>query len=258
MALHAQLSGDPPDLAVWGEGALDPGAANDAETVADVEAAIAAVGSPTLVGAVLDDPDGTQHTSVVLLNGDGEPVDRYDKVHLVPFGEYLPFRPLFDLLGIRQLVAIPEGFSFGASRLTLTVPGAAPFAPLICYEIIFPGAVVASGPRPGWMLNLTNDTWFGDTPGPHQHFLQGRVRSVEEGLPLIRAANSGISAIVDSHGRIVDSLGLDSAGIIDGNIPEDAAFTLYTRLGDWLFFGVLACAVGVSQMARIFRGMQRN
>ncbi|HET7715945.1 MAG TPA: apolipoprotein N-acyltransferase, partial [Bauldia sp.] len=176
----------------------------------------------------------------------------------VPFGEYLPFRRLFDALGIRQLVAIPEGFSFGAARLTLTMPGAAPFAPLICYEIIFPGAVLPEGMRPGWLLNLTNDTWFGNTPGPYQHFLQGRVRAVEEGLPLVRAANSGISAIVDGYGRIQASLPLGSAGIVDGSIPQAAALALYTWLRDWLFLAFLGIALTISQGTRIANGMQRN
>ena len=243
-------------LLIWPESAF-PFLLTDRPEVLTAIADVLPPGTTLITGAVrADDPPDASiqaFNSVLVVDDLGTITAAYDKVHLVPFGEYLPFRPLFDLLGIRQLVAIPEGFAFGAKRLTLTVPGAAPFAPLICYEIIFPGAVLAAGPRPGWMLNLTNDTWFGDTPGPYQHFLQGRVRAVEEGLPMVRAANSGISAIVDAHGRIVHSLGVGPAGIIDGNIPEDAAFTLYTRLGDWLFFGILACAVGLSQMTRLSR-----
>src|SRR5690606_17559057 len=118
------------------------------------------------------DPASDAFNSGLVVDARGTIPAAYDKVHPVPFGEDLPLRPLFERLGIRQLVAIPEGFSPGASRLLLTLPGALPFAPLICYEIIFPGAVAATGPRPGWILNLTNDTWFGDTPGPHQHFQQ--------------------------------------------------------------------------------------
>ncbi|HWE21381.1 MAG TPA: nitrilase-related carbon-nitrogen hydrolase, partial [Hyphomicrobiaceae bacterium] len=104
----------------------------------------------------------------------------------------------------------------------------------------------------------TNDAWFGDTPGPHQHFLQGRVRAVEEGLPLVRVANSGISAIVDSRGRIVDSLGLGTAGIIDGNIPEAAALTPYTRYGDGAFLGFFGLTIAISILARIPLRVHRN
>ena len=127
---------DPPDLVVWGEGALDPGAANDAETVADVEAAIAAVGSPTLVGAVLNDPDGTQHTSVVLLNGAGEPVDRYDKVHLVPFGEYVPWRD--ELSWVSAIRQVPIDRTPGERVHTVSADGLPAFGTPICFENSFP------------------------------------------------------------------------------------------------------------------------
>lgn len=231
----------------------------------DVLAAIADLlpeGTTLVTGAVRADepPDAAMQAfnSVLVIDDRGTIVAAYDKTRLVPFGEFLPFRPLFDFLGIRQLIAIPEGFSRGAARLTLALPGAPSFAPLICYEIIFPGAVVTTGARPGWILNLTNDTWFGDTPGPHQHFLQGRVRSVEEGLPLVRAANSGISAIVDGYGRVVDSLGLGLTGRIDGNIPKAVAFTVYNRWGDSAFLGSLLAAAGLAWLWRDNRRVQRN
>lgn len=167
----------------------------------------------------------------------------YDKVHLVPFGEYLPFRSLLESLGVRQLIALPGGFSPGQRLRTLTAPGAPPFGPLICYEVIFPGAVTEPGNRPSWLVNLTNDGWYGRTPGPYQHLLQARVRAVEEGLPLVRAANSGISAIVDPHGRLVASLGLDRQGVVDGDLPAALPPTPYARFGDLGFWIVLvACA----------------
>jgi apolipoprotein N-acyltransferase len=230
----------------------------------DVLAAIAELlpeGASLVTGAVrLDDPSdhaSDAFNSVLVVDDGGSIVAAYDKVHLVPFGEYLPLRGFFERLGLRQLVAIPEGFSPGASRMTLTLPGAAPFAPLICYEIIFPGAVLATGPRPGFILNLTNDTWFGDTPGPYQHFQQARVRAVEEGLPLVRAANSGISAIVDRYGRTVGGLGLGTVGIVDGNIPEDAAFSCYNFVGDSAFWLFLLISGGLASLARNSRRVQR-
>src|SRR5262249_51375707 len=141
---------------------------------------------------------------------------------------------------------------------TLAIEGAPSFAPLICYEIIFPGAAVPPGPRPGWLLNVTNDTWFGDTPGPYQHFLQSRVRPVEEGLPLVRPANSGISAIVDAYGRVVGELGLGVTGIVDGNLPSPLALTPYGQFGDWIASVLVVMTAGVGLLAQVSRSRRRN
>jgi apolipoprotein N-acyltransferase len=182
--------------------------------------------------------------SIYVIGDGGEISDAYDKVHLVPFGEYIPFSGLLRRLGLRQLIQLPSGFSAGVQRRTLVVPGAPPAAPLICYEIVFPGAALAAGVRPGWLINVTDDAWFGDTPGPHQHFLQARLRAVEEGLPLVRAANSGISAIVDGHGRVIASLGLGRMGVVDGDLPVALPPTPYARYGDLIFAILLAaCAI---------------
>jgi apolipoprotein N-acyltransferase len=247
-------------LLVWPESAF-PFVLGDRP---DVLARIAALLPPqaTLItGAVRAEEPASgpllAYNSVIVVDDAGAIVAAYDKIHLVPFGEYLPFRWIFDVFGIRQLIAIPEGFSPGHTRLTLTIPGAPPFAPLICYEIVFPGEVVAPGIRPGWMLNLTNDTWFGDTPGPYQHFLQGRVRAVEEGLPLVRAANSGISGIVDAYGRIAGELGLDRTGVVDGIIPPAAPLTPYARFGDWIFAILLLCCLTLPVVATSSRAQRR-
>ena len=131
-------------------------------------------------------------------------------------------------------------------------------APLICYEIIFPDAVTEPGNRPGWLLNLTNDAWFGDTPGPRQHFLEARVRAVEEGLPLVRAANSGISAIVDAYGRVLKGLGVGQSGVIDGDLPAALSPTVYVRFGDWLFLALLAVVAFVGVGGGLSRDFRRN
>ena len=114
------------------------------------------------------------------------------------------------------------------------MPGLPPVAPLICYEAIFPGRSVPPGTRPGLLLNVTNDAWFGITPGPYQHFAQARLRAVEQGLPLVRAANTGISAVVDPYGRIVASLPLGVEGVLDSKLPEAIEPTLFSRMGSWL------------------------
>ncbi|WP_029006096.1 apolipoprotein N-acyltransferase [Azorhizobium doebereinerae] len=163
------------------------------------------------------------YNSIRVMNARGEVLDTADKVHLVPFGEYLPFQAFLEWLGLEQLTRVRGGFSAGTTLRPLPLPGAPAAAPLICYEVIFPGAVLPVGPRPGFLLNLTNDAWFGDTPGPYQHFLQARLRTIEEGLPLVRAANTGISAIVDPVGRIVAALDLGERGILDADLPAALA-----------------------------------
>ena len=189
--------------------------------------------------------------SIYVIDDSGEIVGAYDKVHLVPFGEYIPFAWLLRRLGLRQMIHLPGGFTAGTQRRALAVPGAPAAAPLICYEIIFPGAVLPVGPRPGWFINVTDDSWFGDTPGPHQHFLQARVRAVEEGLPLVRAANSGISAIVDAHGRVIASLGLGRIGVVNGTLPAALPPTPYARFGDLIFAALLAAFAAGAALTKV-------
>lgn len=191
-------------------------------------------GVTLITGAPRRDPTGTGDvTNSVLVIGDGGEIsDSYDKVRLVPFGEYLPFADFFEGLGVRQVIALPGGFAAGLEQRTLDAPDIPAFSPLICYEVIFAGSVAPDGDRPGWLLNVTNDAWFGNTPGPRQHFQQATVRAVEEGLPLIRSANTGISAIVDPYGRTVARLDLGDSGVIDGDLPQALSRTVYARFGD--------------------------
>lgn len=180
-------------------------------------------------------PNGRQtryYNSIQVVRPGGVIVDGYDKTHLVPFGEYLPFRRVFDALGLRQFVHIPGGFEAGATKNLIRPPGFPPAVALICYEAIFSGAILPAGARAlgaAVLLNVTNDGWFGDTPGPRQHFSQARLRAIEDGLPLIRAANTGISAIVDPYGRILQSLPVGVDGVIDGQLPRPAPATLYSQ-----------------------------
>ncbi|TCT06247.1 apolipoprotein N-acyltransferase [Aquabacter spiritensis] len=158
--------------------------------------------------------------SIRVIDGDGVVRQSVDKVHLVPFGEYLPFQETLEALGLEQLTRQRGGFAAGTHHVPLDLPGAPSAAPLICYEAIFPHSVIPEGPRPGFLLNVTNDAWFGLTPGPYQHFLQARLRAIEEGLPLVRAANTGISAVVDPLGRIVAALNLGEKGNLDAGLPR--------------------------------------
>ena len=172
------------------------------------------------------------YNSIYVIDHDGSILSIYDKIHLVPFGEYLPFQSLLERLGLMQLTKMPGGFLAGERRRPLNIPRAPRALPTICYEIVFPNEVAPGNDRPGWLLNLTNDGWFGISSGPYQHLQQARVRTIEQGLPLVRAANTGISAVIDPVGRIVKSLPLGTEGVLDASLPRRIAPTLYARTGD--------------------------
>lgn len=171
------------------------------------------------------------YNSIYALGRDAEILAAYDKAHLVPFGEYLPFQDTLERLGLRQLTKLRGGYSAGPGIRTVPVPGVPPFGPLVCYEIVFPGEVVDPAHRPEWLLNVTNDAWYGMTPGPWQHLHQARLRAVEEGLPVVRAANNGISAVIDPYGRLVAHLTLGAVGVVDSDLPRPAAPTVFARWG---------------------------
>jgi apolipoprotein N-acyltransferase len=177
----------------------------------------------------------TAYNSLYLFGPGGALPQVYDKFHLVPFGEYLPFARVLNSIGFSQF-AFGEGFSTGDHPHLLAVPGAPAASPLICYEIIFPHAVTdPAAPRPGWLLNITDDSWFGPWAGPRQHLVIARVRAIEEGLPIARAANTGISAVIDGNGRVRAMLPLGRMGVVDAPLPASLAPTLYAKLGDLLF-----------------------
>jgi apolipoprotein N-acyltransferase len=183
-----------------------------------------------------DLPAGTKVTqaynSIYTIDHEGSLLSVYDKLHLVPFGEFLPFQGLMEKLGFEQLTKVQGGFIPGARRHSMDLPNAPRVLPLICYEVIFPGTIAARGDRAGWIVNLTNDGWFGISTGPYQHLQQARLRAIEEGLPLVRAANTGISAVIDPLGRIVARLGLGSEGVLDSALPAAIPPTPYVRSGD--------------------------
>ncbi|MFV0298374.1 MAG: apolipoprotein N-acyltransferase, partial [Hyphomicrobiaceae bacterium] len=177
------------------------------------------------------------YNSLAAIDHAGHVVALYDKIHLVPFGEYLPFQSALEAIGLEQLTRIRGGFSSGARpRLVLKIDKVPSLDPLICYEAIFPGAVVQGTERPNVLLNVTNDGWFGVSSGPYQHFHQARVRAVEEGVPLVRSANNGISAIVTARGQIINMLNLNTIGVLDGEIPGVIPPTLYSRYPDLIFW----------------------
>jgi apolipoprotein N-acyltransferase len=222
---------------IWPESAFPFFLTREADALAQI-AALLPEGTVLITGAVRA-PETTPnaavtraYNSIYVIDHDGSVLSVYDKVQLVPFGEYLPFQDFLERLGFMQLTKVAGGFIPGDRRRILSVPRAPSLVPLICYEIIFPGAAMPSGERAGWMLNLTNDGWFGISPGPYQHLQQARMRAIEEGLPLVRAANTGISAVIDPLGRIIRSLPLGSEGVLDAKLPRPIAATTYARVGN--------------------------
>ncbi len=169
--------------------------------------------------------------SMAVLDRNGQIVDSYDKFHLVPFGEYVPLHQFLPF--ISKFTPGIADFSAGPGPRTLRLSGLPPVGPLICYEVIFPGQVVDRRDRPQWLLNITNDGWYGISAGPYQHFVSARLRAVEEGLPVVRAANTGISGVVDSYGRVLAQTQLGEATALDVELPQPLQeLTPYARWGD--------------------------
>ncbi|KZL19593.1 Apolipoprotein N-acyltransferase [Pseudovibrio axinellae] len=183
--------------------------------------------------------------STFVVSHEGALIDIYDKVRLVPFGEYLPMRWLLQSIGVERLVPAPADFTAGAQHEKIDLNNSFKIQPLICYEAIFPQTILPESERPNLLVNLTNDGWFGETAGPYQHFAQARVRAVEQGVPLVRAANTGISGLVDSNGRILAEVVLNKKGSFDGELPKILRPTLYVRVSDSIFWGIILLVVSL-------------
>lgn len=244
LALSIKASAVMPTHVIWPEAALSINIQDD-EIARYHLAKAAPMGGYLLLGAPRRLGKGASFeifNSFFALNSEGEILNIYDKSHLVPFGEYIPLRFLFPK-NFKKLTLGAVDFSEGGGVQSVMVPGVPPVSPLICYEGIFPGNVVPfhAAQRPGWMLNLTNDAWFGNTLGPYQHLAITRARAIEEGMPLIRVANTGVSAVIDSFGRILESLPLNSMGIIDSTLPCAIPAPLYARFGFLLLPILILC-----------------
>ena len=237
----------PPDIVLWPETAIQliPDRMGDVVQHISESAGDAWVLLGVLNGETR--PDGLSWTnSLATISPTGQLGARYDKHHLVPFGEYLPMEPVFDALGLAGF-AIRGSFARGPGPVTMRLDGVPPFSPLICYEAIFPHEVVAPD-RPDWLLQPTNDAWFGSWAGPHQHYAQARIRAIEQGLPMVRAANTGISAVVDPHGREIAALPLHRFDHVDARLPAPLDPPVYARTGDWV---ALVLMLLVAAIARV-------
>lgn len=245
---------------IWPETALPVALANDAESRA-AAAAVIPEGGVLITGSVrfseATSPERQLRNSLLAISDAGEVLAVYDKARLVPFGEYVPLR---SLLPFKKLVEGRGDFAPGPAPATVALPGVPPFQPLICYEAIFPGWTAPDDGAPAqWLLNVTNDAWFGRSSGPYQHFQMARARAVERGLPLVRAANTGISAVVDALGRVSARLGLGETGVLDAALPAAlAAGTPYSRYGEGIVLAMAMFAVAASVGLRRFSQASRT
>ncbi|MGZ4130759.1 MAG: apolipoprotein N-acyltransferase, partial [Actinomycetota bacterium] len=251
-AEHRRLAGDPPDLAVWGEGALDPQAFSDPATMTAVRSAIGTVGVPTLAGAVTESPTGVQRTETVLFDGSGRIVDRYAKVHLVPFGEYVPWRD--ELSWISALRQIPVDRIPGHTIRAVSVNGLPPFGTPICYENSFPSierSFVRAGAR--FLVLTINNASYEETAASRQHLVMSQLRAAETGRWIVHAAVSGVSAFIEPSGRVVAQTQLFRDEILRRTIRASDAMTPYVRLGDWVPALSFVVVLGFALVPRIRR-----
>lgn len=257
---------------IWPEEPLNFLMLQSPEALAEIGAMLG--GHTTLIsGAIRSEPDPASHetpprqrffNSLAVIDPNGQPIAVYDKIHLVPWGEYLPYENILGWFGLENLTRTAGGMASGTNPRRLTAPGIPSFSPLICYEAIFPGDTVEPGARPAWLLNVTNDAWFGEQTGPYQHMHQSVLRAIEEGLPLVRVAITGISAVVDAYGTVQQRLPLVTAGVIDSPLPIALPPTPYARYGDLLMLlqivaGLVFVGLRWMQQAGIFcRDVKRD
>lgn len=241
--IELTAAGPRPDLIVWPESAVPVVLDQAAPALARI--AEAARGAEVVLG--IQRFQGWRiYNSLIRLDGKGEVAGLYDKHHLVPFGEYVPLGDLAAQAGIYGFAAQEgQGYSAGPGPRVLDFGALGKALPLICYEAVFPQDVNGAPERPGFLLQLTNDAWFGTRAGPYQHLAQARMRAIEQGLPMVRAANTGISALIGPRGQLLRSIPLGQAGYADGVLPAPLPPTLYAGFGDWPVFLLLLLA-GIS------------
>jgi apolipoprotein N-acyltransferase len=251
-----------PDIVVWPETSVPFILTENPDALARI-AEVLEDGQVLVTGAVRSENAGAgvaprYYNSIYVIDSDGQITSAADKVHLVPYGEYVPYESILASLGITEAIAMPGGFTAASSRSLLTLPGGALLYPLICYEAIFPSEIGPDVERTSAILNVTNDGWFGATPGPYQHFQQARLRAVENGMFLIRGANTGISAVVDPFGRVVQGLGYNQKGVIDASIGGKYILYWSNSSRRWYFWLVVAFMSLIAVSSRLSFNSRAN
>jgi len=240
----------PVDLVIWPETAVPFALQNNTR---DLQILSDAAGPNAHIIAGIRRLEGEKlYNSMVHLDKKGGLVAVYDKSHLVPFGEYIPFSQYLSGLGLRGLAANLQGFSSGNGPEVISAYGLPSYLAMICYEAIFPSFSRSNINRPEFLMHITNDAWFGDTIGPYQHLVQVQFRAIEQGLPAARSANTGISAVIDPYGRIINNLTLNKAGHLDADLPMPLDITIYARTGD-LPFLIMLIILGLTAKYVTFR-----
>ena len=235
-------SGAPPSFVVWPESALPLLLGEQPDLRRRIGSVLPDAGYLLTGGLHRATSAGVQapvYNALLAMTASGEITGRYDKVRLVPFGEFLPFAAVLEPLGLRQLANLPAGFTAGGSNGLIDAPNLATVAAYICYEAIFPWSY-PRGVSPDLLVNVTNDAWFGTSSGPHQHLAHATMRAIEQGAFMVRAANTGISAVIDPAGQLIATLDLGKRGVLDIEIPNGKISTVYTHAGDFAFLLVLA------------------
>ena len=241
--LRATLDDGGADITIWPETSVpmfigEPEIAYGGIRYSWQDIAAAAEDRPAIIGPRRR--DGVRYyNSLAGVGPGGALTAQYDKHHLVPFGEYLPFADMLARWNLFGLASGGVGYAAGPGPRVVSADGVPPFLPLICYEAIFPHRMDAPGDRPRWIVHITNDAWFGNSAGPYQHLAQARFRAIETGLPVARAANTGVSAIIDARGRMLSSVPLGTTGYAEQKLPPPAPAPLYARTGDWPLIGLL-------------------
>jgi apolipoprotein N-acyltransferase len=244
--LTGRPGADAVDVFIWPEGVIP--------FLDESPEAMAAMGALLRPGQILiagsarreigDDRTTRYYNALLVIDHNGIALDVYDKAHLVPFGEYLPFPDAFRALDIDSLTArIGGAFTAGPGRRTIRADGVPAFSPLICYEILFPAEAADHAGRPDWIANITDDSWFGTQTGPHQHLTAARFRAIEEGLPVVRSATTGISAVIDAVGDVVAARPLQTADSFDADLPNSFTPTLFSRYAHFWFMLLLVGAL---------------
>ena len=249
-AIAQTAGGAAPDVVIWPETSI-PALLDYAQPWME-QMSLAARGAPVVAGIQRRD-GGAYYNSAVLIDGPDNVAAISDKAHLVPFGEYIPLAALLRPIGLGTLVDQVAGFSAGTGNGLMQVDGLGLVRVLICYEGIFPEEMQRGGPRPDVLLIITNDAWFGQGAGPRQHLVQAQARAIEQGLPVVRSANTGISAVIDARGNITARLDLNVAGALDALVPAGLLATIYARIGDWPLVVLLTlCIIGGAICRRRF------
>ena len=247
-----------PDVIIWPEVAI-PVVLEDESLLLEYLAKYMPSGSRLIAGSYRYDRDSNidqSYNSLVVLDEDAMLTEYYDKQHLVPFGEYLPYEAFFEKTGLKTLVN-EGGFAVGAGSRILELGEHPDAGALICFEMIFSGDVVAQDERPDWLVNASNDAWFGDSIGPWQHLDQAAIRAIEEGLPVARSTNTGVSALIDTRGRILAKLEIGERGALDVRLPPPSPPTVFSRFGDVPMFTATFLLLLLSMLSKFRRKLPK-